>query len=144
MNFVCFQCKTCGLTQETRTAFCASKSGKVYNETFCENRQKPELSRECNQTVECDFQWFSSQWSKCSVECGTGVQTRNTVCAKITDKGIEKSTDESKCEASEKPESTKECDTGKKCEGQWFTGPWSECSKNCGGGERARKVNIIN
>lgn len=131
------------MTQETRTAFCASKSGKVYNETFCANRQLPELSRACNQTTECEFQWFSSQWSKCSVDCGTGIQTRNVLCGKIGKKGVEVAADEKKCDAAEKPESTKDCDTGKKCEGQWFNGPWSDCNKKCGGGKRTRKVLCI-
>lgn len=131
------------MTQETRTAHCASKSGQIYNETFCANRQLPELSRPCKQTTECDFQWFASQWSKCSVDCGSGVQTRNVLCGKFDKNGVTPAGDESKCEASEKPEISKECDTGKKCEGLWFTGPWSDCSKPCGGGKRSRKVLCI-
>lgn len=142
-NLILSQCKACGLTQETRTAHCASKSGKIYNDTFCANRQMPELSRPCNQSVECDYQWFSSQWSKCSVDCGQGVQTRNIVCGKMDKNGVKPAEDESKCDAAEKPEKEKECDTGKKCEGQWFTGPWSDCDKKCGGGKRTRKVLCI-
>lgn len=130
----------CGLTQETRTALCSSKSGKIYNETFCANRQLPELSRPCNQTTECEYQWFSSQWSKCSADCGTGVQTRNVLCGKFEKGAVTPAKDESKCDAADKPEISKECDSGKKCDGQWFTGPWSECSKKCGGGKRTRKV----
>lgn len=106
------------------------------------NRKLPELTRPCNQTTECDYQWFASQWSKCSVDCGSGVQTRNVLCGKFDKNGI-KPDDESKCEASEKPENSKECDSGKKCEGLWFTGPWSDCSKSCGGGKRSRKVLCI-
>lgn len=143
---VCFliqQCDKCGQTQETRTAHCLGKSGKVYNETFCQNHPKPELNRTCSQVVECGFQWFRSQWSQCSAECGTGVQSRNIICAKMADKGIVVADDESACAATEKLESSKECDTGKKCEGQWFTGPWGACSKKCGGGEQSRKVLCI-
>lgn len=77
------------------------------------------------------------------MECGTGVQTRNIVCGKLDKGGVTPAEDESKCEAGEKPENSKECDTGKKCEGQWFTGPWSDCSKKCGGGKRQRKVLCI-
>lgn len=71
------------------------------------------------------------------------MQTRNVLCAQLSNDGIKPADDESKCEASEKPETKKECDTGKKCEGQWFTGPWNECSKECGGGEHSRKVLCI-
>lgn len=137
------KCKACGLTQETRTAYCASKSGKIYNETFCANRKVPELNRKCNQTTVCEYQWFSSQWSKCSVDCGTGVQTRNVVCGKFEKGSMTSAEDESKCEANEQPATTKECDTGKLCDGQWFAGPWSECNKRCGGGKRTRKVLCI-
>lgn len=122
-----FQCKACGLAQETRTAFCASVSGKVYNESFCANHPVPELTRECNET-KCEFQWFTSQWSKCSVECGKGVQTRNVHCAQFDNDVITPTTDESKCSGEEKPEASKECDTGKECPGQWFAGPWKEVS----------------
>lgn len=27
-----------------------------------------------------------------------------------------------------------------KCPGEWYSGPWTECSKPCGGGERSKKV----
>lgn len=143
INEFFFQCKSCGLTQETRNAFCASKSGKVYNETFCSNRQLPELSRSCNQTTGCNYQWYSSEWSNCSVECGNGVRTRNVVCGKLNEKGIEKAEKEDKCEVSSKPSISMICDSGKICGGQWFKGPWSDCSKKCGGGERLRKVICI-
>lgn len=135
------QCKTCGLTQETRTAHCASKSGTIYNDTFCANRKKPELTRDC-QAPDCDYQWFKSQWSKCSAECGNGVQTRQIVCGKIAGNAIEKSDDESKC-TEEKPIAEKECSVEKECPGQWFSGPWGKCDKKCGGGTRTRKVLCI-
>lgn len=143
MNFdLNFQCKACGLAQETRTAFCASISGKVYDKKFCANRHPPELTRDCKQT-KCEYQWFTSQWSKCSVDCGKGVQTRNVHCAQFDNDVITPTKDESKCNAEEKPEASKECDTGKECPGQWFAGPWSKCSKTCGGGEKTRKVLCI-
>lgn len=31
----------------------------------------------------------------------------------------------------------------KECPGQWFSGPWGECDKKCGGGKRTRKVLCI-
>lgn len=103
----------------------------------------PELSRSCNETTKCEYQWFSSQWSKCSVECGKGVQTRNVFCGKLDKNSVKLADSESKCKSDEKPENTKECDTEKKCEGQWFEGPWGDCSKKCGGGKRTRKVLCI-
>lgn len=136
------QCKACGLTQETRTAHCASKGGKIYNESFCANRQLPELSRPCKSPA-CEFQWFTSQWSNCSAECGKGVQSRRVLCAQFDGTAIKPSDDESKCAGTEKPEESKECEVKKECPGQWFTGPWSKCSKECGGGDKSRKVLCI-
>lgn len=77
------------------------------------------------------------------MDCGKGVQTRNVHCAQFDNDVIKPTVDESKCSADEKPESSKECDTGKECPGQWFTGPWSKCSKTCGGGQKSRKVLCI-
>lgn len=135
-------CKSCGQTKETRTAFCASKSGKIYNESFCANREVPELVRPCKSEA-CKFQWFTSQWSKCSAECGKGVQTRNVVCAHFDGELVRRADDEASCEADLKPEDSKDCDGGDECPGQWFTGPWSDCTKNCGGGEMTRKILCI-
>lgn len=77
------------------------------------------------------------------MDCGKGVQTRNVHCAQFDEDVITPTTDESKCNAEEKPEASKECDTGKECPGQWFAGPWTKCSKPCGGGEKSRKVLCI-
>lgn len=65
------------------------------------------------------------------------------LCGKFEKGAVTAADDESKCDATEKPEITKDCDSGKKCEGQWFTGPWSDCTKKCGGGKRTRKVLCI-
>ncbi|CRL07350.1 CLUMA_CG020329, isoform A [Clunio marinus] len=131
-------CDVCGATVETRSVQCASKAGKIYNETFCNKKPKPELSRPCNATP-CDYAWFTSQWTKCSAECGKGLENRVVVCGKLEGDVIKKA-DESKCEEIEKPEDERECDGPKECPAQWFAGPWTKCSKRCGGGIRTRKV----
>lgn len=117
---------------------CASKTGKIYDEKYCEKREKPELSRPCNATP-CDYSWFSSQWTKCSAICGKGIQNRVVLCGKLEGNAVQKA-DESKCDASEKPLSERECESPEECPAQWFAGPWSACSKQCGGGSRNRKV----
>lgn len=133
-------CDECGQTEETRTVVCASKKGKVYDEKFCENREKPELKRKCEGPPKaCDFQWFSGQWTKCSAVCGKGTKSRKVVCAQFDGDVLKKSEDESKC-TDEKPAESEECDAGDDCPGQWFTGPWTDCSKDCGGGEHSRSV----
>lgn len=136
------QCDTCGSTIETRLAYCASKKGKIYDEIFCKNRQKPELTRPCNSSA-CDYVWFSSQWSKCSAICGKGTQSRTVICGRLENDTIKKADDESKCDADEKPGNERECDGPEECPAQWFAGPWSKCSKKCGGGTRDRAVKCM-
>lgn len=70
------------------------------------------------------------------------MQARKVVCGKFDGKSIVKTDDESKC-TEEKPIAEKECSVDKECPGQWFSGPWGECDKKCGGGKRTRKVLCI-
>lgn len=113
----------------------------MYNETFCIKTPVPELKRACETTTPCEYQWYKSQWSACSAECGKGIQNRRVVCGIFEGGSIKPTEDESKCDEDIKPEEMRECD-GKtaECPGQWFSGPWTECDKECGGGVRNRKV----
>uniref|UniRef100_A0A182JSY1 Papilin n=1 Tax=Anopheles christyi TaxID=43041 RepID=A0A182JSY1_9DIPT len=132
-------CDECGATVETRTVHCASKSGTVYDASFCEDRQMPELRRECKLTP-CEYQWYTSQWSKCSAVCGNGVQTRTVVCAVFDGQSLKRADDDYKCDPEQKPEKERECEGPPECPGQWFAGPWTDCDKSCGGGMMSRKV----
>uniref|UniRef100_A0A182J8P5 Papilin n=1 Tax=Anopheles atroparvus TaxID=41427 RepID=A0A182J8P5_ANOAO len=132
-------CDECGATVETRTVHCASKSGTVYDMKFCANRDLPELRRECKLTP-CDFQWYTSQWSKCSAVCGKGVQTRTVVCGVFDGQALKRADDDYKCVADQRPPKERECDGPPDCPGQWFAGPWTDCDKSCGGGMMSRKV----
>ncbi|XP_049534828.1 papilin isoform X3 [Anopheles darlingi] len=135
-------CDECGATVETRTVHCASKAGTIYDMKFCEEREVPELRRECELTP-CDYQWFTSQWSKCSAVCGTGVQTRTVVCGVFDGQSLKRADDDYKCDATLKPEKEQECKGPPECPGQWFAGPWTDCTKSCGGGLKSRKVICI-
>ncbi|XP_065722468.2 papilin isoform X4 [Drosophila suzukii] len=132
-------CNACGQNTETRTAICGNKEGKVYPEEFCEP-EVPTLSRPCK-SPKCQAQWFSSEWSKCSAPCGKGVKSRIVLCGEFNGMTVSPASDDSKCDKETKPESEQECEgEEKECPGEWFTGPWGECSKPCGGGERVREV----
>ncbi|XP_041765619.1 papilin isoform X3 [Anopheles merus] len=132
-------CDECGATVETRTVHCASKSGTVYDSSFCADRQLPELRRECKLTP-CEYQWYTSQWSKCSAVCGKGVQTRTVVCGVFDGQSLKRADDDYKCDPEQKPEKEQECEGPPECPGQWFAGPWTDCDKGCGGGVMSRKV----
>ncbi|XP_044574257.1 papilin isoform X6 [Drosophila ananassae] len=132
-------CNACGQNTETRTAICGNKDGKEYPEEFCEP-EVPSLTRPCT-APKCQAQWFSSEWSKCSAACGKGAKSRIVICGEFDGKTVTPASDDSKCDKATKPESEEECEgEEKECPGEWFTGPWGECSKSCGGGERVREV----
>lgn len=97
------------------------------------------MQRPCETKTECEYQWFNSQWSACSSECGKGVQTRTIVCGQFDGKVVKLAQDNN-CDIAAKPEESRECDGPTECPGQWFTGPWSHCSAKCGGGQKTRKI----
>ncbi|XP_074105077.1 proteoglycan-like sulfated glycoprotein papilin isoform X3 [Cotesia typhae] len=131
----------CGLTQETRTAHCATQDGTIYPDDKCEPDKKPELTRDCENTKGCEYQWYSTQWSECSAKCGKGVQTRKVFCATFEDDVTLKKVEDEKCKPEKRYNDTKECTSEiVECKGEWFAGPWSKCSKPCGGGDMIRKV----
>ncbi|XP_021914576.1 papilin isoform X2 [Zootermopsis nevadensis] len=129
----------CGLTQETRRVHCANQMGKIYPDDHCHSYRLPELARECESPVPCDHEWFASQWSECSAYCGSGVKTRKVFCGKYDGDTIKKVDDE-KCDLRKKYEGEGNCTGKEECEGQWYAGPWTACSKPCGGGVMSRKV----
>ncbi|XP_036145237.1 papilin isoform X3 [Monomorium pharaonis] len=129
----------CDLIKETRTTHCATQDGTVYLDDLCDADKKPELERDCEKAKNCDFQWFTSQWSECSAKCGSGVQTRKVFCGTFSDDIVKKVSDEN-CDPEKKFENTKNCTAEEPCKGEWFAGPWSKCSKPCDGGDMTRKV----
>lgn len=120
---------------------CAAVNGKVYNDSFCANHKLPEVRRTCETSTICPSNWFKSQWSKCSTECGSGIQTRHVFCGNFNGSVVRMLDDESTCDKDVKPLDVQNC-TGAAtdCKGKWFSGPWTSCSKKCGGGVQTRKV----
>ncbi|XP_076267689.1 thrombospondin type 1 domain containing lonely heart isoform X2 [Rhynchophorus ferrugineus] len=74
-----------------------------------------------------DNPWLKSEWSRCSEQCGTGNQTRYVLC------------DTDNCKPESKPETERACSSDKKCNAQWFAGPWGECSDSCNGPARRKR-----
>ncbi|XP_037076906.1 thrombospondin type-1 domain-containing protein 4-like [Pollicipes pollicipes] len=92
----------------------------------------------CPQQVHSDHRpagWMTTDWTdQCSVECGQGVQWRGVTCGG----------DVGRCQPGSRPQQTRPCKTDRGCGGIWFTGPWSQCSHECGdGGQATRTVLCI-
>lgn len=79
--------------------------------------------------------WLVSEWNQqCSVECGTGVEYRSIFCDRS-------SPNTDRCDLRFTPDSTRPCENEQKCnEGEWFAGPWGECSGDCFNLTRSRQV----
>lgn len=96
----------------------------------------------------CTTAWFHSDWSsKCSAECGTGIQRRSVVClgsGEAHGAGREEAAvgaSEQSCAPGSRPSDMRACSLGP-CEMTWcwYTGPWAECSSDCGPGTQRRDV----
>ncbi|XP_011333110.2 thrombospondin type-1 domain-containing protein 4 isoform X2 [Ooceraea biroi] len=136
------QCSTsCGTGRRTRIVTCVTQGAP------CNLSEKPEAHETCDlrpclaKSASLNIvseklqspQWLFTEWSDhCSAECGTGVQTRRIFC--------ETNSDDKYCDESSRPETSRDCASNKTCSGQWFTGPWTECSSKCDLGEQVRDV----
>uniref|UniRef100_H2LKU3 PLAC domain-containing protein n=1 Tax=Oryzias latipes TaxID=8090 RepID=H2LKU3_ORYLA len=89
----------------------------------------------------CARSWFTSLWSqRCSAECGRGNKTRSVVC--LSNRGGSDLPLDG-CEG-DRPPAVTSCDAGP-CQNQleWYTGPWSQCSAECGNGTQTRSALCI-
>ncbi|XP_066592794.1 ADAMTS-like protein 4 [Prorops nasuta] len=138
------QCSTtCGTGIKSRVVTCSSL------ENSCDTMIKPPSKESCDlgsctdEAVLANYtsitsnlqkaQWLYTEWSdKCSAECGVGMQARQVFCEQSPDKEF--------CDNASRPETTRSCSSNRTCSGQWFLGPWSECSPACGTGEQIREV----
>ncbi|XP_059480274.1 papilin isoform X2 [Neocloeon triangulifer] len=132
----------CGLSMKTRNVVCASLTGDLYPEESCNEKLKPSDKENCTASV-CQYQWYASQWSNCSADCGKGLRTRDVFCGQIDGDSVTRVSDDSQCESDSKYSEEEECEENANCDGQWFTGPWSECKK-CGEIQKRAVVCFVN
>lgn len=135
------QCSVpCGRGQQSRLVFCGRKGGDALPSDKCSHSKKPSLTRPCN-NGKCQAIWVASEWSKCSVECGTGTQFRSVFCAGVVGGMYQEFPDEA-CPRNSKPITVKSCGN-ESCAPQWFTTTWGKCSRSCGGGNQFRDVTCL-
>ncbi|XP_074538921.1 thrombospondin type-1 domain-containing protein 4 [Halichoeres trimaculatus] len=129
----------CGVGQRSREVVCVSNQGDVEEDEECNMNLRPDTLQNCDMGA-CARSWFTSLWSQqCSADCGQGNRTRAIVCLvdHVTDLPL------GSCEGERPPEVTS-CDSGP-CQDrlEWYTGPWSQCSAECGNGTQTRSVACI-
>jgi hypothetical protein len=67
----------CGTGTQTRDVHCAGPDGITVDDALC-SAARPASSQTCVSTASC--RWWTSTWGACSVNCGTGLQTRMVAC----------------------------------------------------------------
>ncbi|KAM4602356.1 thrombospondin type-1 domain-containing protein 4 [Polymixia lowei] len=126
----------CGLGQRSREVRCVSNVGDFVPDEECNMNLRPGDSENCDMGP-CAKSWFYTEWgSRCSAECGMGVRSRGVLCLTnhIGSLPLEG------C-GNERPADSQVCNNGP-CESriEWFAGPWSQCSAECGAGSQQRSV----
>lgn len=142
------QCSVlCGRGQRSRQVRCVGSNGDEVSKQECASGPPPPPSRETCDMGPCTTAWFHSDWSsKCPAECGTGIQRRSVVCLRSGetlqgDQEAGAGSAEQGCPLRSRPPDMRACSLGP-CERtwRWYTGPWSECSSECGSGTQHRDI----
>ncbi|KAI1887664.1 hypothetical protein AGOR_G00192640 [Albula goreensis] len=126
----------CGVGQRRREVRCVDNLGDVVTDEECNMQLRPEDVQNCD-SGPCARSWFFTRWSdRCSAECGEGRRSRTVVCLMnyISSLPLDSCDDK-------RPEELTPCDIGP-CQHQleWYTGPWGQCSAECGNGTQSRTV----
>ncbi|XP_071963975.1 papilin-like isoform X2 [Antedon mediterranea] len=117
----------CGDGVKSRSIHCMSQTGQLYPESFCFSNRKPIITRTCSRSP-CEYKWMTTEWSKCTRPCGSGVKTRHVVCSQYTPNGDWLIVENSYCDAKSQPLDYDSCNKKECTSGTWLTGPWAKCS----------------
>ncbi|XP_031677392.1 thrombospondin type-1 domain-containing protein 4-like [Oncorhynchus kisutch] len=126
----------CGVGQSSREVVCVGNQGDVEGDNQCNLGVKPAPLQNCDMGP-CAGNWFTSPWStQCSTECGEGRRSRSAVCLldHVTNLPLDG------CDGP-RPQEVISCDAGPcHLHLEWYTGPWGQCSAECGNGTQTRGV----
>lgn len=96
------------------------KRGVPVDSKYCVHAKPKHLkisSKICVKNCEVkNFRWIASQWSKCTVGCGSGYRTRSVQCSN----GLQ--TNQTACNIRDKPIKSEICESKEHC--AWRTGKW--------------------
>ncbi|XP_011494127.1 PREDICTED: thrombospondin type-1 domain-containing protein 4-like [Ceratosolen solmsi marchali] len=132
---------TCGNGKRTRLVICVTLGRtcnakfKPSSEEFCnlsDCKTKPANDNEIPEAL-IQNSWMYSAWpEQCPAECGTGTMSRRLYCENF----LKNQT----CDEKKMPIINRTCVSSSQTCGQWFTGPWTQCSSSCDIGFEIREV----
>ncbi|BFY97258.1 hypothetical protein BsWGS_00298 [Bradybaena similaris] len=136
--------QSCGGGFQKTNVLCVSVSGRtqvVVTPENCADSLRPRVQTvECNNSP-CEPAWEAEEWSECSATCGSGTQTRTVECRQRFSSKLTLKVSADQCRQAEKPAIAQQCEKGL-CT-HWKVASWSECSRECGVGERRRSVRCV-
>ncbi|EDO30665.1 predicted protein, partial [Nematostella vectensis] len=108
---------------------------------------KPDRRKVCN-IQPCPARWVPGEWKKCGKTCGSGIQLRNLYCRQKMDvdgRQVDRKVEINNCPQWSRLKVTRPCQLPP-CPppNEWKTGPWRQCSANCGQGKQTRIVFCTN
>uniref|UniRef100_A0A2H1V4N0 SFRICE_005771 n=1 Tax=Spodoptera frugiperda TaxID=7108 RepID=A0A2H1V4N0_SPOFR len=135
------ECETCISERRTRRVICLTLSHIRVNDSVCSHLPRPVEQEECDRDHRPEAQWHTTEWSKCTVLRGDRVHIRKVFCGVYNNVYSIEQVEDSNCAHLLKCNDTKPCpEAEEEYPLQWFSGPWSSCTKDCGGGEQYRRV----
>ncbi|XP_032893735.1 A disintegrin and metalloproteinase with thrombospondin motifs 20 isoform X2 [Amblyraja radiata] len=130
--------------ERRRKVVCVRKGDHlVVSDQRCEHLSRPTAENElCN--VDCELRWHTEGKSECTAQCGPGHRTQDIHCMRYTHGKVPRvPMDDRYCANQPKPPSREPCH-GDCLRSSWHYTSWSQCSKSCGGGTKAREAYCMN
>ncbi|XP_041374550.1 thrombospondin type-1 domain-containing protein 4-like [Gigantopelta aegis] len=133
---------TCGGGSQVTEIVCVKGNSQVVvTADNCEPTNIPRRQTVACNTQPCPPDWEPADWGECSRTCGMGIQSRTVECRRRISPTVAVSVSASHCNNSARPAVTQMCQV-RPC-AEWKLTDWSQCSTDCGLGERSRKVTCI-